>query len=276
MFHVNAEDPDAVVRVGRLAAEYRATFGSDVVVDIIGYRRHGHSEVDDPTITQPLTYERIKNHPPLWKIYAEHTGIDGEPISEAVRKEYEEEQTKARALKKMPHLRTLPSYWDPYIHGKYDPAYEVDTGPFARKTCRADRRPGARAGRVSPASEAREAAGAARGNGPWQAGDRLRFCAKRWRSRSLVLEGTPIRLTGQDSQRGTFNQRHAVLIDTETEHNYLTLSHICRGSRRFARFTTRRCPRRLAWDSSTDSAETIRRHWCCGRRSSAISSTARR
>jgi len=76
IFHVNAEDPDAVVRVGRMAAEYRATFGSEVVVDLIGYRRHGHSEVDDPTITQPLLYERIKNHPPLWKIYAERTGID--------------------------------------------------------------------------------------------------------------------------------------------------------------------------------------------------------
>src|SRR5256714_4906500 len=107
VFHVNAEDPDAVVRIGQLAAEYRAKFGSDVVVDIIGYRRHGHSEVDDPTITQPLTYERIKNHPPLWKIYAEHTGIDAGTISEAVRKEYEEEQTKAKNLKKQPHLRHL-------------------------------------------------------------------------------------------------------------------------------------------------------------------------
>ena len=57
VFHVNAEDPDAVVRVGPIAAEYRAKFGSDVVVDLIGYRRHGHSEVDDPTITQPRLYE---------------------------------------------------------------------------------------------------------------------------------------------------------------------------------------------------------------------------
>src|SRR5712692_4401579 len=65
VFHVNGEDPEAVVRVGKLAAEYRAQFGSDVVVDLIGYRRHGHSEVDDPTITQPLLYERIKNHAPL-------------------------------------------------------------------------------------------------------------------------------------------------------------------------------------------------------------------
>src|SRR6202163_1939075 len=128
VFHVNAEDPDAVVRIGRLAAEYRATFGSDVVVDIIGYRRHGHSEVDDPTITQPLLYERIKNHAPLWKIYAEHTGIDSSLMVDEVRKEYEEEQTKARALKKIPHLRKLPDYWAPYQHGCYDVSYEVDTG----------------------------------------------------------------------------------------------------------------------------------------------------
>src|SRR3989475_2518338 len=116
IFHVNAEDPDAVVRIGKLAAEYRATFGSDVVVDIIGYRRHGHSEVDDPTITQPLLYERIKNHSPLWKIYAERSGIDSTHLAEEVRKDYEEEQTKARALKKMPHLRNLPDYWAAYNH----------------------------------------------------------------------------------------------------------------------------------------------------------------
>src|SRR5467141_777162 len=128
IFHVNAEDPDAVVRVGKLAAEYRATFGSDVVVDIIGYRRHGHSEVDDPTITQPLLYERIKNHAPLWKIYAERTGTDATPAADAVRKEYEDEQTKARALKKIPHLRKLPDYWAPYRHGRYEASYEVDTG----------------------------------------------------------------------------------------------------------------------------------------------------
>src|SRR5258707_1740114 len=128
IFHVNGEDPDAVVRIGRLAAEYRAAFGSDVVVDIIGYRRHGHSEVDDPTITQPLLYERIKNHAPLWKIYAERTGINSTQLADAVRKEYEEEQTKARALRKIPHLRKLPDYWAPYRHGRYEASYQGDTG----------------------------------------------------------------------------------------------------------------------------------------------------
>src|SRR5437870_8075714 len=107
VFHVNAEDPDAVVRVGQIAADYRATFASDVVVDLIGYRRHGHSEVDDPTITQPRLYERIKNHAPLWKLYAQHIGVDAAKTVAAVRAEYEIEQTKAGQLKKNPHLRQL-------------------------------------------------------------------------------------------------------------------------------------------------------------------------
>src|ERR1700723_320148 len=68
IFHVNAEDPDAVVRIAALAAEYRHRFHSDIVVDLIGYRRHGHSEVDDPTITQPMRYAKIKDHPPLFDI----------------------------------------------------------------------------------------------------------------------------------------------------------------------------------------------------------------
>jgi 2-oxoglutarate dehydrogenase E1 component len=227
VFHVNAEDPDAVVRVGRLAAEYRAKFGSDVVVDIIGYRRHGHSEVDDPTITQPLTYERLKNHPQLWKIYSERTGIDADLISESVRKEYEGEQTKARSLKKQPHLRHLPSYWDPYVHGKYDPAYEVDTGlsreKLAELTDGLVRVPDGfhLHPKLAKLLEQRSEMGHGKRAIDYGFAEALAFA-------SLVLEGTPIRLTGQDSQRGTFNQRHAVLIDTETEHNYLTLSHLSR------------------------------------------------
>ena len=70
IFHVNGEDADAVVRAGRMALEYRYEFGSDAVVDLIGFRRHGHSEVDDPTITQPILYRKIKDHPMLYQIYA--------------------------------------------------------------------------------------------------------------------------------------------------------------------------------------------------------------
>jgi 2-oxoglutarate dehydrogenase E1 component len=225
IFHVNAEDPDAVVRIGKLAAEYRATFGSDVVVDLIGYRRHGHSEVDDPTITQPLLYERIKNHAQLWKIYAEQTGIDSSLIVEAVRKEYEEEQTKARALRKMPRLRKLPEYWSPYQHGRYKAEYEVDTGLSLEKLAEISD------GLVRPPEgfnvhpkiakllEQRAEMGHGKRAVDYGFAEMLAYG-------SVLLEGTPVRLTGQDSQRGTFNQRHAVLIDTKTEHNYLTLSHL--------------------------------------------------
>src|SRR6266850_616515 len=225
IFHVNAEDPDAVVRIGELATEYRATFGSDVVVDIIGYRRHGHSEVDDPTITQPLLYERIKNHAPLWKIYAEHTGIDSTQMVEAIRKEYEEEQTKARALRKIPHLRKLPDYWAPYQHGCYDVSYEVDTGLTAEKLAEiTDGLVRVPEGfhlhpKIAKLLEQRAEMGHGKRAVDYGFAEALAFG-------SVLLEGNPVRLTGQDTERGTFNQRHAVLIDTKTEHNYLTLSHL--------------------------------------------------
>jgi 2-oxoglutarate dehydrogenase E1 component len=225
IFHVNAEDPDAVVRIGRLAAEYRAEFHSDVVVDIIGYRRHGHSEVDDPTITQPRLYERIKSHPPLWKIYAEQTGIASESLADSIKKEYEEEQNLARKVTKIPHLRKLPDYWTPYNFGKYDPKYEVDTGlsteTLAKITEGLVRTP---AGfhvhtKIVKLLEQRGEMGQGKRAIDYGFAELLAYG-------SLVLEGNPVRLTGQDSQRGTFNQRHAVLVDTQTEQEYLPLAHL--------------------------------------------------
>src|SRR3989475_68697 len=101
IFHVNAEDVDAVIRVGRMALEYRYAFGSDVVIDLIGYRRHGHSEVDDPTVTQPLLYKAIKEHPPLWEVYAEDIGAENVAQRVAqVRAEYEAAQQKAASVTK--------------------------------------------------------------------------------------------------------------------------------------------------------------------------------
>jgi 2-oxoglutarate dehydrogenase E1 component len=225
VFHVNAEDPDAVVRIARLAAEYRAEFNSDVVIDLIGYRRHGHSEVDDPTITQPLLYDRIKKHAPLWKIYAERVGISATPIVDRVKKEYEEDQVKAGKLTKMPNLRKLPEYWAPYRHGKYNPEYEVDTGLTADKLAEISdglaRVP--ETFHVHPKIvkllEQRSEMG--HGKRPIDYG-----YAELLAYGSLVLNGTPVRLTGQDSQRGTFNQRHAVLVDTQDEHEYLPIGHL--------------------------------------------------
>ncbi len=228
IFHVNGEDPDAVVRIGKLAAEYREEFGSDVVVDIIGYRRHGHSEVDDPTITQPRLYESIKNHPPLWKIYAERTGLDTAQTVEGIRKEYEEEQSKARALKKIPHLRTLPDYWSPFHHGKYSESYEVDTGLTREKLVEiADGLVRVPAGfhvhpKIVKLLEQRAEMGHGKRAVDYGFAEALALG-------SVMLDGNPVRLTGQDSQRGTFNQRHAVLIDTQTEEEYLPLANLAPG-----------------------------------------------
>ncbi|HMI52476.1 MAG TPA: 2-oxoglutarate dehydrogenase E1 component [Candidatus Saccharimonadales bacterium] len=225
VFHVNAEDPDAVVRVGQIAAEYRAKFGSDVVVDIIGYRRHGHSEVDDPTITQPRLYERIKNHPALWKIYAERTGIDTTGTVERVRAEYEDEQRKAHELTKAPEMRQLPDYWSPYPRGRYDASYEVDTGvpaeTLAAITAKLVHAP--EGFHVHPKIvkllEQRSEMGQGKRAVDYGFAEALAFG-------SILLEGNPVRLTGQDSQRGTFNQRHSVLIDTENEQEFLPLANL--------------------------------------------------
>jgi 2-oxoglutarate dehydrogenase E1 component len=225
VFHVNAEDPDAVVRVGRIAAEYRAKFGSEVVVDLIGYRRHGHSEVDDPTITQPLLYEKIKSHPQLWKLYAKRIGVDPAAMAEGIRAEYEGEQTKAQELKKSPHLRKLPNYWSAYHRGRYDAAYEVDTGVPLEKLaeitdglCRVPEgfhvHP-----KIVKLLEQRAEMGHGKRAVDYGFAEALAFG-------SLLLEGNPVRLTGQDTQRGTFNQRHAVLVDTENEEEYLSLAHL--------------------------------------------------
>ncbi len=225
IFHVNGEDPDAVVRIGKLATEYRATFGSDVVVDIIGYRRHGHSEIDDPTITQPKLYERIKNHAPLWKIYSKTAGIDSTQIAEKIRNEYEEEQIKARTLRKIPQLRKLPEYWAPYSHGCYKPEYEVDTGltkeNLAEITDGLVRVPEGfhTHSKIVKLLGQRAEMGHGKRAVDYGFAEALAFG-------SLLLEGTPVRLTGQDTERGTFNQRHAVLIDTETERAYLPLGHL--------------------------------------------------
>jgi 2-oxoglutarate dehydrogenase E1 component len=128
IFHVNAEDVDAVVRVGRMAVDYRYKFGTDVVIDLIGYRRHGHSEVDDPTITQPLLYKRIKEHPPLWEIYADDIGAtDAAERAAKIKAEFEAAQKKAGTIKQKPTMRELPNYWDQYYGGRHQPEFEVET-----------------------------------------------------------------------------------------------------------------------------------------------------
>jgi 2-oxoglutarate dehydrogenase E1 component len=226
IFHVNAEDVDAVLRVGRMAVAYRYTFGSDVVVDLIGYRRHGHSEVDDPTVTQPLLYKRIKDHPPLWEIYAEDIGADDvQTRVQTIRAQLETAQMNAGSITKKPTLRELPSYWDNYRGGRYKPEYEVETGlsidELSELASRLTTCPDAFHihPKVKKLLEQRAEMGAGKRLVDYGMAEALAFG-------SLVKSGVPVRLSGQDSRRGTFNQRHSVLLDIENEQEYVPLQHI--------------------------------------------------
>jgi 2-oxoglutarate dehydrogenase E1 component len=235
IFHVNGEDPDAVARVARMAVDYRFAFKSDVVVDLIGYRRHGHSEVDDPTITQPLLYKKIAAHPPLWKLYARTIGLpegEADRRMEAIRAELDAAHKAAAALEKKPTMRTLPAYWDHYNGGWWKPEYEVRTGLSAGEI-------GALTGPLTTAPEGfhvhkkiqallaqRAEMGTAKRPVDYGMAEALAFA-------SLVKAGTPVRLSGQDSRRGTFNQRHSVLIDIENASEYTPLEHVAPGQARF-------------------------------------------
>src|SRR5215469_1804061 len=225
IFHVNGEDPDAVVRVGRMALEYRYEFGSDVVVDLIGFRRHGHSEVDDPTITQPILYRKIKDRPLLYVSYANRVGMDAQPFVEKFQAELDAAQKAGKSMAKKPIMRQLPSYWAPFHGGPYNPADEVDTGlPAAglqRITDALTKYPEDFHihPKVQKLLEQRREMGYGKRALDYGMAEALAFG-------SLALEGIPIRLSGQGSRRGTSNRRHSVLIDIVGGKEYVPLCHL--------------------------------------------------
>jgi 2-oxoglutarate dehydrogenase E1 component len=225
IFHVNAEDFEGVVRVGRMALDYRYTFGTPVVIDLVGYRRHGHSEVDDPTITQPLRYRKIEAHPPTWQIYAEKTGIDAAPIVKRVREELDAAQKEALELEKAPMMRRLPLYWKGYVGGRHEASLEVDTGlPEHELSLVGETLTSYPSGfHIHPKVEKllQQRREMSQGKRPLDYG-----MAEALAFGSLLKQGIPVRLTGQDSRRGTFNQRHASLTDIETEEEYVPLAQL--------------------------------------------------
>jgi 2-oxoglutarate dehydrogenase E1 component len=226
IFHVNAEDPDAAARAARWAVEYRYKFHSDVVVDLIGFRRHGHSEIDDPTTTQPVRYRRIAALPPVWESYARrHQPLVAGPRSVEIRQELESALKRARTVRKNPPLRQLPPYWDAYQGGVYDAALEVETAvsPTELKAVGEAlvRVPAGFAIHPKVKKLFDQRAEMTQGKHAIDFG-----MAELLAFGTLLQQGTPIRLTGQDSRRGTFNQRHATLFDAETEAEYTPLANL--------------------------------------------------
>jgi 2-oxoglutarate dehydrogenase E1 component len=230
IFHVHGENPEAAIHVVKLACDYRAKFHKDVVIDLVCYRRYGHNEGDEPYFTQPKMYERIKDRPALYQIYAQElkdSGIVSEEELSAIEKEINEKLEIA-----LDNARSqcrgfpVPKFFDSWegFHGNYshDP---VDTGVPAEKlvsfALRLNTVPegftifSKLKGLLDKRLEAVET-----GKGiDWGNAEALAFA-------SLLAENIPIRLSGQDSSRGTFSQRHSFLTDIEREEKYYPLNNL--------------------------------------------------
>ncbi len=232
ILHVNGENVPAVVRAGQLAAEYRRAFKSDVVIDLIGYRRYGHSEVDDPTLTHPTLYARIKDHAPLSHQYAARIGVDVEPLARTERERLRAMQEKAAGRSDRPALSQPAEYWNRYRGGCYRLEYDVETAVSEDRLRALEER----LTRVPPdfhphskiARLLQQRSEMVAGNRPvdFGAAETLAFA-------TLLQDGVPVRLSGQDSVRGTFSQRHAVLVDVANERRYCPLAQMTPNGARF-------------------------------------------
>jgi 2-oxoglutarate dehydrogenase E1 component len=232
ILHVNGEDIAAVVRAGQLAAGYRREFKSDVVVDLIGYRRYGHSEVDDPTVTHPTLYARIKDHQPLSRLYAAEIGADVEPLVRAERDRLHAIQEQSVGRLDRPALSQAAEYWSRYRGGCYRLEYDVETAVSDNRLqtvgdlltrVPSDFHPHPKIARLL---QQRAEMIAGKRAVDFGTAEMLAFA-------TLLEDGVPVRLSGQDSVRGTFSQRHAVLVDVDSDRPYCPLAQIAPGRARF-------------------------------------------
>tara|TARA_B100001939_G_scaffold282706_2_gene251806 strand:- start:1008 stop:3950 length:2943 start_codon:yes stop_codon:yes gene_type:complete len=228
VFHVNGDDPEAVVYVMKIATEFRQTFKSDVVVDMFCYRRFGHNEGDEPMFTQPLMYKRIKNHPSTRQIYAERLIREGlvtqEEVDQMVRDFQRKLDVEMEASEgyKPDKADWFGGRWSGLERPDQDPRRsagtgvdisvlreigkvltEVPEGFTVHKTLQ--RVLDAKARMIETGEDI-----------DWATAEALAFG-------TLIKEGHRVRLSGQDSQRGTFSQRHSVFVDQETEERYTPL-----------------------------------------------------
>jgi 2-oxoglutarate dehydrogenase E1 component len=239
IFHVNAEDPEAAVYVAELALDFRQTFHKDVIIDMFCYRRHGHNEGDEPSFTQPLMYAKIKDRPTLSEVYTERLILNGDfsaDETEAIDTAFEGKLHAAqREGKSGPPVTTGMRGYTGRWQG-FTTAYsmaQVDTSVlFARlqeiieKTARVPNDFSIHP-KVARQLEAHREHLERRQPIDWAFAEHLAFG-------SLLLEGTGIRLSGQDSSRGTFSQRHAALYDVNTGKRYLPLNSLAANQAEFS------------------------------------------
>ena len=230
IFHVNGEDPEAVAQVVRLAMDYRAEYKQDVVIDMYGYRRHGHNEGDEPAFTQPILYKAIRARKSVREGYVDHLSKIGD-ITREDAKEIEDQRHERleEAFKQADsHTRTelvensMMGIWTGYVGGKDVDTPEVDTGvPTERLSTLMDScatLPETFTPHPKIAKILKQRLEMGQGKRPldWGAAEILAFA-------SLAVEGAPVRLSGQDCERGTFSHRHSVNHDFETGQKYYAL-----------------------------------------------------
>jgi len=229
IWHVNGEDPDALARVVEIASDYRARFQSDVVIDIYCYRKYGHNENDEPSFTQPLMYERIKNKQSPVEVYAERLVSEGvvtqDDVTAITRRrvgELDLELDAAKNSKERPSGHALAGMWRGYYGGIQKEPDNVDTRvPRDKLTEIAQSIAELPAGFTAHPKILRlleQRAQMGRGERPidWGMGELLAYG-------SLLARGIDVRLTGQDCARGTFSHRHAIVADIVTGREHLTI-----------------------------------------------------
>jgi 2-oxoglutarate dehydrogenase E1 component len=235
VFHVNGDDPEACVHVARLVAEYRQTFKTDVVVDLVCYRRYGHNEGDDPSFTQPAMYDIIRKHPTVRTLYAQQLAEKGrisaeesEAIKQRCMQEFDAALTRARAHSEFKEPSALEGLWAPYKGGLHKSAPQVTTA-VDKETLRAALKKlsevpeGFNVHRDVERTVLKKRQGMLQSEElQWSEGESLAYA-------TLLSEGYTLRLSGQDSERGTFSHRHAVLHDVKTGEKFVPLRQFPTG-----------------------------------------------
>jgi 2-oxoglutarate dehydrogenase E1 component len=233
ILHVNGDDPEAVIFCARMAAEYRMKFSSDIVLDIVCYRRHGHNETDEPAFTQPLMYKAINGMKTTRTLYAEKlaangtvSAADSKAMLDDFTKTLEDANSAAKSYK--PNKADwLEGHWAGFTPVDQQEV-ELTEEPTAVPTGTLKQIGGAISHvpndfnlnpKITRQLEAKQLAIETGRGVDWATGEALAFG-------SLLLEGSRIRLSGEDTQRGTFSQRHAVLIDQVNQHEYTPLNNI--------------------------------------------------
>ncbi|MBD1575852.1 2-oxoglutarate dehydrogenase E1 component [Vibrio sp. S11_S32] len=227
IFHVNSDDPEAVAFVTRVALDYRNTFKRDVVIDLVCYRRHGHNEADEPNATQPLMYQKIKKHPTPRKLYADvlvdRKEIKLETATQMVN-EYRDALDRGEVVVKEFRPMALHSVdWAPYINHEWNEewANKVDHDrliELANKVCQFPDSHQLQS-RVSKLYNDRQLMTNGEKAIDWGMAETLAYA-------TIVDDGKRIRISGQDSGRGTFFHRHAVLHNQDDASTYVPLSNI--------------------------------------------------